>query len=173
MFFPLLTIYFVHFLHQNPTWWSDTASARASSEHCSPMWLHKYCSFPNATNKHPACPVSHCRTHHAEAGRADFAAGYALVSSVGEQLVLVVIHHQFPCCICLLHGDEVFCCGICVAGSAWSTDSSGRTSSWLVLRNLTPQVSGTACSEMCKATCRVQETIRFISWADLVHLKGK
>lgn len=26
------------------------------------------------------------------------------------------------------------------AGSAWSTDTSGRTSSWLVLRNLTPQV---------------------------------
>lgn len=27
-----------------------------------------------------------------------------------------------------------------LAGSAWSTDTSGRTSSWLVLRNLTPQV---------------------------------
>ncbi|MEE6526705.1 hypothetical protein FKM82_027489, partial [Ascaphus truei] len=26
------------------------------------------------------------------------------------------------------------------SGSTWSTDSSGRTSSWLVLRNLTPQV---------------------------------
>ncbi|XP_065418799.1 trinucleotide repeat-containing gene 6C protein isoform X18 [Chrysemys picta bellii] len=34
-------------------------------------------------------------------------------------------------------------------GSAWSTDSSGRTSSWLVLRNLTPQIDGSTLRTLC------------------------
>ncbi|OXB81161.1 UNVERIFIED_CONTAM: hypothetical protein H355_005091 [Colinus virginianus] len=36
-----------------------------------------------------------------------------------------------------------------IAGSAWSTDSSGRTSSWLVLRNLTPQIDGSTLRTLC------------------------
>uniref|UniRef100_A0A8I3W2U2 Trinucleotide repeat-containing gene 6C protein n=1 Tax=Callithrix jacchus TaxID=9483 RepID=A0A8I3W2U2_CALJA len=36
-----------------------------------------------------------------------------------------------------------------VAGSAWSTDTSGRTSSWLVLRNLTPQIDGSTLRTLC------------------------
>ncbi|XP_043353335.1 trinucleotide repeat-containing gene 6C protein isoform X30 [Dermochelys coriacea] len=35
------------------------------------------------------------------------------------------------------------------SGSAWSTDSSGRTSSWLVLRNLTPQIDGSTLRTLC------------------------
>ncbi|ERE67636.1 trinucleotide repeat-containingC protein [Cricetulus griseus] len=34
-------------------------------------------------------------------------------------------------------------------GSAWSTDASGRTSSWLVLRNLTPQIDGSTLRTLC------------------------
>ncbi|XP_077315393.1 trinucleotide repeat-containing gene 6C protein isoform X3 [Lithobates pipiens] len=34
-------------------------------------------------------------------------------------------------------------------GSTWSTDSSGRTSSWLVLRNLTPQIDGSTLRTLC------------------------
>ncbi|KAM8786368.1 trinucleotide repeat-containing gene 6C protein isoform 10-T10 [Rhynchonycteris naso] len=34
-------------------------------------------------------------------------------------------------------------------GSAWSTDTSGRTSSWLVLRNLTPQIDGSTLRTLC------------------------
>ncbi|EPY86779.1 trinucleotide repeat containing 6A isoform 2 isoform 3-like protein [Camelus ferus] len=36
-----------------------------------------------------------------------------------------------------------------IAGSAWSTDTSGRTSSWLVLRNLTPQIDGSTLRTLC------------------------
>lgn len=39
------------------------------------------------------------------------------------------------------------------AGSAWSTDTSGRTSSWLVLRNLTPQVLW-GCHPVRTSPCR-------------------
>ncbi|XP_041434784.1 trinucleotide repeat-containing gene 6C protein isoform X2 [Xenopus laevis] len=35
------------------------------------------------------------------------------------------------------------------SGSTWSTDSSGRTSSWLVLRNLTPQIDGCTLRTLC------------------------
>ncbi|CAH2302503.1 trinucleotide repeat-containing gene 6C isoform X2 [Pelobates cultripes] len=35
------------------------------------------------------------------------------------------------------------------SGSTWSTDSSGRTSSWLVLRNLTPQIDGSTLRTLC------------------------
>ncbi|XP_069005326.1 trinucleotide repeat-containing gene 6C protein isoform X6 [Embiotoca jacksoni] len=35
------------------------------------------------------------------------------------------------------------------AGTAWSTDSSTRTSSWLVLRNLTPQIDGSTLRTLC------------------------
>uniref|UniRef100_A0A667HX45 Trinucleotide repeat-containing gene 6C protein n=1 Tax=Lynx canadensis TaxID=61383 RepID=A0A667HX45_LYNCA len=35
------------------------------------------------------------------------------------------------------------------SGSAWSTDTSGRTSSWLVLRNLTPQIDGSTLRTLC------------------------
>ncbi|KYO31231.1 trinucleotide repeat-containing 6A protein isoform B [Alligator mississippiensis] len=35
------------------------------------------------------------------------------------------------------------------SGSAWSTDNSGRTSSWLVLRNLTPQIDGSTLRTLC------------------------
>ncbi|KAK6300484.1 hypothetical protein J4Q44_G00285820 [Coregonus suidteri] len=34
-------------------------------------------------------------------------------------------------------------------GSTWSTDSSNRTSSWLVLRNLTPQIDGSTLRTLC------------------------
>uniref|UniRef100_A0A8C9PTB3 RRM domain-containing protein n=1 Tax=Spermophilus dauricus TaxID=99837 RepID=A0A8C9PTB3_SPEDA len=37
----------------------------------------------------------------------------------------------------------------CYTGSAWSTDTSGRTSSWLVLRNLTPQIDGSTLRTLC------------------------
>ncbi|XP_064126721.1 trinucleotide repeat-containing gene 6C protein isoform X7 [Loxodonta africana] len=37
----------------------------------------------------------------------------------------------------------------CCTGSAWSTDTSGRTSSWLVLRNLTPQIDGSTLRTLC------------------------
>lgn len=39
------------------------------------------------------------------------------------------------------------------AGSAWSTDTSGRTSSWLVLRNLTPQVLWGARCPVAQSRC--------------------
>lgn len=40
-----------------------------------------------------------------------------------------------------LHATLTHClCSSCAEGTTWSTDSSSRTSSWLVLRNLTPQV---------------------------------
>ncbi|XP_053310140.1 trinucleotide repeat-containing gene 6C protein isoform X2 [Spea bombifrons] len=35
------------------------------------------------------------------------------------------------------------------SASTWSTDSSGRTSSWLVLRNLTPQIDGSTLRTLC------------------------
>nr|XP_015211682.1 PREDICTED: trinucleotide repeat-containing gene 6C protein isoform X4 [Lepisosteus oculatus] len=35
------------------------------------------------------------------------------------------------------------------SGTTWSTDSSGRTSSWLVLRNLTPQIDGSTLRTLC------------------------
>ncbi|XP_064423671.1 trinucleotide repeat-containing gene 6C protein isoform X3 [Latimeria chalumnae] len=35
------------------------------------------------------------------------------------------------------------------SGSTWSTDNSGRTSSWLVLRNLTPQIDGSTLRTLC------------------------
>lgn len=35
------------------------------------------------------------------------------------------------------------------SGSAWSTDASGRASSWLVLRNLTPQIDGSTLRTLC------------------------
>ncbi|XP_054614576.1 trinucleotide repeat-containing gene 6C protein isoform X3 [Dunckerocampus dactyliophorus] len=35
------------------------------------------------------------------------------------------------------------------AGTTWSTDSSTRTSSWLVLRNLTPQIDGSTLRTLC------------------------
>ncbi|XP_033827037.1 trinucleotide repeat-containing gene 6C protein-like [Periophthalmus magnuspinnatus] len=35
------------------------------------------------------------------------------------------------------------------AGTTWSTDSSPRTSSWLVLRNLTPQIDGSTLRTLC------------------------
>ncbi|XP_045932329.1 trinucleotide repeat-containing gene 6C protein isoform X2 [Micropterus dolomieu] len=35
------------------------------------------------------------------------------------------------------------------AGTTWSTDSSSRTSSWLVLRNLTPQIDGSTLRTLC------------------------
>lgn len=35
------------------------------------------------------------------------------------------------------------------SGSAWSTDTSGRASSWLVLRNLTPQIDGSTLRTLC------------------------
>ncbi|XP_017277292.2 trinucleotide repeat-containing gene 6C protein-like, partial [Kryptolebias marmoratus] len=35
------------------------------------------------------------------------------------------------------------------AGTTWSTDSSNRTSSWLVLRNLTPQIDGSTLRTLC------------------------
>lgn len=88
MFFALLTIHFVHFLHQNPTWWSDTVSARAPSEHCA----HPRGYRSTAVSQMPPINIQPVQflivEHHAEAGRADFAAGYALVSSVGAQPVL-------------------------------------------------------------------------------------
>ncbi|XP_061555632.1 trinucleotide repeat-containing gene 6C protein isoform X2 [Phycodurus eques] len=34
-------------------------------------------------------------------------------------------------------------------GTTWSTDSSSRTSSWLVLRNLTPQIDGSTLRTLC------------------------
>ncbi|XP_026868161.2 trinucleotide repeat-containing gene 6C protein isoform X2 [Electrophorus electricus] len=34
-------------------------------------------------------------------------------------------------------------------GTAWSSDSSSRTSSWLVLRNLTPQIDGSTLRTLC------------------------
>ncbi|XP_055758878.1 trinucleotide repeat-containing gene 6C protein-like isoform X1 [Salvelinus fontinalis] len=34
-------------------------------------------------------------------------------------------------------------------GTTWSTDSSNRTSSWLVLRNLTPQIDGSTLRTLC------------------------
>ncbi|KAG9277391.1 trinucleotide repeat-containing gene 6C protein isoform X2 [Astyanax mexicanus] len=34
-------------------------------------------------------------------------------------------------------------------GTAWSSDSSNRTSSWLVLRNLTPQIDGSTLRTLC------------------------
>uniref|UniRef100_A0AAX7UQ69 Trinucleotide repeat-containing gene 6C protein n=1 Tax=Astatotilapia calliptera TaxID=8154 RepID=A0AAX7UQ69_ASTCA len=34
-------------------------------------------------------------------------------------------------------------------GTTWSTDSSTRTSSWLVLRNLTPQIDGSTLRTLC------------------------
>ncbi|KAG7239256.1 hypothetical protein INR49_029397, partial [Caranx melampygus] len=34
-------------------------------------------------------------------------------------------------------------------GATWSTDSSTRTSSWLVLRNLTPQIDGSTLRTLC------------------------
>ncbi|MGH0139939.1 UNVERIFIED_CONTAM: hypothetical protein FKN15_076052, partial [Acipenser sinensis] len=35
------------------------------------------------------------------------------------------------------------------SGTTWSTDSSARTSSWLVLRNLTPQIDGSTLRTLC------------------------
>ncbi|XP_058508528.1 trinucleotide repeat-containing gene 6C protein isoform X4 [Solea solea] len=35
------------------------------------------------------------------------------------------------------------------AGTTWSTDTSTRTSSWLVLRNLTPQIDGSTLRTLC------------------------
>ncbi|KAM6966024.1 LOW QUALITY PROTEIN: trinucleotide repeat-containing gene 6C protein-like [Tautogolabrus adspersus] len=35
------------------------------------------------------------------------------------------------------------------AGTTWSTDTSNRTSSWLVLRNLTPQIDGSTLRTLC------------------------
>ncbi|KAM9784981.1 trinucleotide repeat-containing gene 6C protein-like isoform 2-T2 [Syngnathus typhle] len=35
------------------------------------------------------------------------------------------------------------------AGTTWSTDSGSRTSSWLVLRNLTPQIDGSTLRTLC------------------------
>ncbi|XP_028266953.1 trinucleotide repeat-containing gene 6C protein isoform X2 [Parambassis ranga] len=35
------------------------------------------------------------------------------------------------------------------AGTTWNTDSSTRTSSWLVLRNLTPQIDGSTLRTLC------------------------
>ncbi|XP_072560749.1 trinucleotide repeat-containing gene 6C protein-like isoform X3 [Paramormyrops kingsleyae] len=35
------------------------------------------------------------------------------------------------------------------AGSSWGSDSSSRTSSWLVLRNLTPQIDGSTLRTLC------------------------
>ncbi|KAM9391813.1 trinucleotide repeat-containing gene 6C protein isoform 2-T2 [Pholidichthys leucotaenia] len=35
------------------------------------------------------------------------------------------------------------------AGTTWSTDSSTRTSSWLVLKNLTPQIDGSTLRTLC------------------------
>ncbi|KAJ8404225.1 hypothetical protein AAFF_G00339980, partial [Aldrovandia affinis] len=35
------------------------------------------------------------------------------------------------------------------SGTTWSTDSSSRTSSWLVLRNLTPQIDGSTLRTLC------------------------
>ncbi|XP_026180063.1 trinucleotide repeat-containing gene 6C protein isoform X3 [Mastacembelus armatus] len=35
------------------------------------------------------------------------------------------------------------------AGTTWSTDNSTRTSSWLVLRNLTPQIDGSTLRTLC------------------------
>ncbi|XP_036380005.1 trinucleotide repeat-containing gene 6C protein isoform X2 [Megalops cyprinoides] len=35
------------------------------------------------------------------------------------------------------------------AGTTWSTDSSTRTTSWLVLRNLTPQIDGSTLRTLC------------------------
>ncbi|XP_072882107.1 trinucleotide repeat-containing gene 6C protein isoform X10 [Hemitrygon akajei] len=35
------------------------------------------------------------------------------------------------------------------SSSAWSTDSSGRNNSWLVLRNLTPQIDGSTLRTLC------------------------
>ncbi|KAG9350455.1 hypothetical protein JZ751_026818 [Albula glossodonta] len=35
------------------------------------------------------------------------------------------------------------------AGTTWSTDSSNRTTSWLVLRNLTPQIDGSTLRTLC------------------------
>ncbi|XP_070398811.1 trinucleotide repeat-containing gene 6C protein [Nothobranchius furzeri] len=35
------------------------------------------------------------------------------------------------------------------AGTTWSTDSSNRTSCWLVLRNLTPQIDGSTLRTLC------------------------
>lgn len=39
------------------------------------------------------------------------------------------------------------------AGTTWSTDSSSRTSSMLVLRNLTPQVSSVQSETLPKCSC--------------------
>lgn len=58
----LLIIYFECFLHQSPTCWPDTVSASTLKPVWSHMWLQKYCSFSNATNKYQACTVSHCKT---------------------------------------------------------------------------------------------------------------
>lgn len=38
---------------------------------------------------------------------------------------------------------------ILIAATTWSTDSSNRTSSWLVLRNLTPQIDGSTLRTLC------------------------
>uniref|UniRef100_A0AAZ1WYJ4 Trinucleotide repeat containing 6C n=1 Tax=Oreochromis aureus TaxID=47969 RepID=A0AAZ1WYJ4_OREAU len=38
---------------------------------------------------------------------------------------------------------------VSIAGTTWSTDSSTRTSSWLVLRNLTPQIDGSTLRTLC------------------------
>ncbi|KAM9456777.1 trinucleotide repeat-containing gene 6C protein isoform 2-T2 [Clarias gariepinus] len=35
------------------------------------------------------------------------------------------------------------------SGTTWSTDSTNRTSSWLVLRNLTPQIDGSTLRTLC------------------------
>ncbi|XP_076838829.1 trinucleotide repeat-containing gene 6C protein isoform X2 [Brachyhypopomus gauderio] len=35
------------------------------------------------------------------------------------------------------------------SGTTWSTDSTSRTSSWLVLRNLTPQIDGSTLRTLC------------------------
>ncbi|XP_029007244.1 trinucleotide repeat-containing gene 6C protein isoform X2 [Betta splendens] len=39
--------------------------------------------------------------------------------------------------------------GSYTSGTTWSTDSSNRTSSWLVLRNLTPQIDGSTLRTLC------------------------
>uniref|UniRef100_A0A8C6NXU8 Trinucleotide repeat-containing gene 6C protein n=1 Tax=Nothobranchius furzeri TaxID=105023 RepID=A0A8C6NXU8_NOTFU len=48
------------------------------------------------------------------------------------------------------HLVSVVCAAGSVAeGTTWSTDSSNRTSSWLVLRNLTPQIDGSTLRTLC------------------------
>uniref|UniRef100_M3ZX25 Trinucleotide repeat-containing gene 6C protein n=1 Tax=Xiphophorus maculatus TaxID=8083 RepID=M3ZX25_XIPMA len=39
--------------------------------------------------------------------------------------------------------------GLAQEGTTWSTDSASRTSSWLVLRNLTPQIDGSTLRTLC------------------------